>query len=269
MSSRALRRLQKQQEEQRALQQAEEEKSEDEVATAKSKQSAFALLNDADQDEDEFEVEETTETAASKTPSQRSAKAELTPAKPKKKKKRKGKSKAAGDISTQGADKDDFDALLASVAQSQNGETDTLGGEITPDVNRLESLLSVDTHNLHAINEMRRLFGRDAIDDRPRQPQQLPRRRDQRVQQERRGFPAVSLKRNIFVQGKEEWPRATTSGLSMEIVDRDPQSGATEYRFVHSTAYQDTQRQYEIAVASMDPQRLLILLQHNPYHIAT
>lgn len=28
----------------------------------------------------------------------------------------------------------------------------------------------------------------------------------------------LSLRRNLFVQGKEEWPRATSGGLGMEIV---------------------------------------------------
>ena len=46
-------------------------------------------------------------------------------------------------------------------------------------------------------------------------------------------------------------------------------TGQILYRFVHNTLYDDTQRQFQIAVESMDPDRLILLLQQNPYHIAT
>jgi hypothetical protein len=274
MSSRALRRLQKQRAEQIAQEHAAEEHSDGEAQPVRFKQSAFALLNETGDDENADRVEAgdpVEEDTAIPIASQEPAEAELPQGKPSKKKKKKRKSKAAGADATQDAEEDDIDALLASVAQSQSSKSgvDTSAGQNGSNDDQLERLLAVDTQHLHAINEMRRLFGREAIDDRPRQPQQAPRRHGQRVQQEGRGFPAVSLKRNIFVQGKESWPRATTGGLGMEVVNKDVRSGVTEYRFVHSTAYQDTQRQYEIAVASMDPQRLVVLLQHNPYHIAT
>jgi hypothetical protein len=270
MSSRALRRLQKQQEEQKAVQIAEEQKSDDDVPTVKTKQSAFALLNEAEYGDDENDRQsgDVEEDTARLTAQETSHEAE--PALPKfSRKKKKRKSKATGNDTPKKAEEDDIDAYLVSVAQSQQANRGITANTPTQK-EHLEQLLAVDAENLHAINEMRRLFGREAIDDRP-QPaaQQQLRRRGQRVLQEGRGFPAVSLKRNIFVQGKEEWPRATTGGLGMEIMHRDPNTGITEYRFVHSTAYQDTQRQYEIAVASMDPNRLVVLLQHNPYHIAT
>ncbi|KAF2417659.1 DUF654-domain-containing protein, partial [Tothia fuscella] len=141
-------------------------------------------------------------------------------------------------------------------------------------------LLAVNTQNLHVLNEMRRLFGRDAIDaDRAPVQQEARQRgraqRGQRQQQDQNtGFSALSLRRNIFIQGKESWPRATTGGLGMEIVPHQPglhrpTEGIVNYTFVHATNYQEVQTQYEIAVASMDPQRLVLLLHHNPYHIAT
>jgi hypothetical protein len=78
----------------------------------------------------------------------------------------------------------------------------------------------------------------------------------------------LSLRRNIFIQGKEEWPRATSGGLAMEVVSKNP-DGSVEYRFVHNTSYQETQRQFQVCVASMDPERMVQLLHTNPYHIST
>jgi hypothetical protein len=278
MSSRALRRLQKQQEEERALQaaQAQEaaESSDEEVAApAKQTKSAFAFLDQAEEDNDEDHDDDDEPAVDAKTRSTlpKASKPSVTdspqPKTSKKKKKKKSKGDGTGSGAPKPADDEDIDAVLASLAH-QSGST-TKDGQTTSQQTDEYALLSIETQHLHAINEMRRLFGRDAIHERPRQPQPNIRRRGQRMQQEGRGFPAVSLKRNIFVQGKEEWPRATTGGLGMEIVSKDPTSGVTEYRFVHSTAYQETQRQYELAVASMDPQRLVVLLQQNPYHIAT
>lgn len=54
----------------------------------------------------------------------------------------------------------------------------------------------------------------------------------------------------------------------MEIVEKLP-LGETLYRIVHNTAYQDVQRQFDLCVESMDPQRLIHHLQYNPYHIST
>lgn len=191
---------------------------------------------------------------------------QLLPVKSSKKKKKKKKSKAT----TQETDEDDIDALLESLAAAKQKEiTEKPAPNEDDQFENICRLLSINTQNLRAMNEMRRLFGRDAVGAVEAPPQEArPRNRGQRVVQgDGRGFPAISLQRNIFVQGKEEWPRATTGGLGMEYVNQSARF--TEYRFIHSTAYQDTQRQYEIAVASMDPQRLILILQQNPYHVAT
>jgi hypothetical protein len=52
-------------------------------------------------------------------------------------------------------------------------------------------------------------------------------------------------------------------------VEEKRADGTVLYRFVHSTAYQDVQSQFETCVASMDPNRLVALLRLNPYHIST
>jgi len=142
---------------------------------------------------------------------------------------------------------------------------------------QLTSALSVDTQHLHAANEMRKLFGRAAVqganDD---EPAARPRRGQQVAlagavagrNAPGRNLASLGLRRNIFIQGKEEWPRATSGGLGMEIVGKR-NDGTVEYRFVHTTAYQSIQQQFETCVAAMDPERMVQLLHFNPYHIST
>jgi Protein of unknown function, DUF654. len=78
----------------------------------------------------------------------------------------------------------------------------------------------------------------------------------------------VTLRRNVLMQGKDEWPRAPSGGLGMEIVEKY-RLGDTLYKIVHNKAYQDVQNQFDLCVESMDPQRLIHHLQYNPYHIST
>jgi hypothetical protein len=275
MSSRALRKAQRQLEEQQAIQdakqldQSEGDDEEDEPAPV-IKKSAFALFDQ--EDEDSHERSDDDEVPSTSAPT------EVKPSKAGKKKKKKSKaaaakSKAATKISTE---EDDFDAALRSLDATKQSSRDQPSGSkdngkpgMDPKVEEVCKLLAITTQHLHVRNEMRQLFGREAIEA-DRRPAQEPRRRGQRGAQQPtgQGFPALSLRRNLFITGKEEWPRATTGGLGMEIVSIH-EDGTVEYRFVHSTAYQDAQRQYEIAVASMDPQRLVVLMQQNPYHIAT
>lgn len=268
MSTRALRKAQRELEEKIALEKAAaEEESEDEEEERPSKptqKSLFALLNEQDNDDDddmdEPEKENVNESKVVAPPALKSSK---------KKKKKKAKS-APKAKEEENNDDSNFDAELASAIVANKKvksiESSTPTGSKASD--RLGQLLSVNTQNLHVANEMRRLFGRDAVDAERRAP--APARRGGRRGQGEpdRGFPALSLRRNIFIQGKEEWPRATTGGLGMEIVKKN-EDGTIEYRIIHSTAYQSAQQDYEIAVASMDPNRMVALLQQNPYHTAT
>jgi hypothetical protein len=280
MSSRALRKAQRQLEEEQAIVVSkkldESDEEEEEQRAPVNTKSAFALLN---QEEEESDEDEDNDADVTEAPKQQ-APAEVKPlAKSGKKKKKKKKGKAVDaskDTGKVSATEDDFDAAILSLAASKPKSTDaSSGGKDTgkPSNSKVEgmrSLLSISTQHLHVRNEMRQLFGREALDV-DRRPAQEPRRRGQRgaPQAAGQGFPALSLRRNIFITGKEEWPRATTGGLGMEIVPNSREDGTVEFRFVHSTAYRDAQRQYEIAVASMDPQRLVVLMQQNPYHIAT
>lgn len=278
MSTRALRKAQRELEEKIALEKAaeeeheEEEEQEREPPTKHAQKSLFALLDDQDGDDDdegheESEGENVKQLSAVTPPASKSGK---------KKKKKKKKAKSAPRVEEAGeSDDSNFDAELASAIAANKKADSSAGVEKesstsarTQASDGVGQLLSVNTQNLHVANEMRRLFGRDAVDAERRAP--APARRGGRRGQGEpdRGFPALSLRRNIFIQGKEEWPRATTGGLGMEIV-RKNEDGTIEYRIIHSTAYQSAQKDYEVAVASMDPNRMVSLLQQNPYHTAT
>lgn len=293
MSSRALRKAQREKEEQERLKQltdeahALEEDEEDEEDTPEpvARKSAFAMLEeDGDAEEDEVDEAEDEEAAeeipvATATPKTTSSK------KKKKKKKAKGPANGSGQ---QEAGLDEIDAALKQLSTngkaSQSATTSAGSNEA---VNETCRLLSIDASHLHAQNEMRRLFGRAALEqdeeDQPahagvaggnrrqhRQAQQVGLAQALRGQRQdgRSGLAAMALRRNIFIQGKEEWPVATGGGLGMEV-EQKRADGTVLYRFVHNTAYQDVQNQFESCVASMDPNRMVVLLQHNPYHIST
>lgn len=300
MSSRALRKAQREREEQeqlQKLQQEEEESEEEQYVPAPAKKSAFEMLGEAegeDEDDDDQEPEEEGGVAVDAEPVQTAP--TKAPSKKKKKKKAKGKSGGAtpGTPAQQSSKQkeepvDEIDAALKQLSASGKSSGNTTAG-VNEAVNESSKLLAIDTHHLHAQNEMRRLFGRAALDQgEDGDDQGAPgnvggnRRQQRRVQQvglaqvlrgqrgqggRAGGLGSLGLRRNIFIQGKEEWPVATGGGLGMEVVEKNA-DGTVEYRYVHNRAYQDVQSQFESCVASMDPNRLVVLLQHNPYHIST
>jgi hypothetical protein len=300
MSSRALRKAQREREEQEQLdklqQQEEEEEEDDEPIPAPAKKSAFAMLAEEDGAEDDDESQEPEEdggVAIDDEPVE--AAPTKAPSKKKKKKKAKGKSGGGtpGTPAQQGSAQkyepmDEIDAALKQLSASGKSAGSTAAGA-NDAINESSKLLAIDTHHLHAQNEMRRLFGRAALEGGDDDEQGAPgnaggnRRQQRRVQQvglaqalrgqrgqggRAGGLGSLGLRRNIFIQGKEEWPVATGGGLGMEVVEKNA-DGTVEYRYVHNRAYQDVQSQFESCVASMDPNRLVVLLQHNPYHIST
>ncbi|CAD0108636.1 unnamed protein product [Aureobasidium uvarum] len=298
MSSRALRKAQREREEQEQLrklqeehdEQHEESEEEEAPAAAPSKQSLFAMLNqdgadDDDEDDakdDDSQLEESDDEPEKPQPTQAAPK----PSTKSKKKKKKAKKAQSTNPATAKSDPslDDIDLALKSLSTKGSG-TATPANTADPNTSEVYRLLSVDTSSLHAANEMRRLFGRAALEgDNDDDNNAGGRRRNRGGAQQaglaaalgRRpgqggrsdGLAALSRRRNIFIQGKEEWPVATSGGLGMEVIEKRS-DGTVEYAFVHNRIYQDVQGQFETCVASMDPQRMVLLLQHNPYHIST
>jgi hypothetical protein len=295
MSSRALRKAQREREEQEQLRKLQEEheeqddeseEEEEAPAAAPSKQSLFAMLNQdgaEDDQEDDAEEDDIPQEDSEDEP-EKPAVTQAAPKQPTKSKKKKKKAKKAPSAAKSDPSLDDIDLALKSLSTKGSG-TATPANTADPNTNEVCRLLSVDTSSLHAANEMRRLFGRAALDgDNDDDNNAGGRRRNRGGAQQaglaaalgRRpgqggrsdGLAALSRRRNIFIQGKEEWPVATSGGLGMEIIEKKS-DGTVEYAFVHNRMYQDVQGQFDTCVASMDPQRMVLLLQHNPYHIST
>ncbi|KAF2185405.1 DUF654-domain-containing protein [Zopfia rhizophila CBS 207.26] len=291
MSSRALRRAQKELEERQQLEKLtqpdEEEESEEEASpVSKPKASLFAMLGEAEQgDGEDFEVDENASDEGDKPEAVVPPTSSASKKSKKKKKKGKGKAKAkvpekpVASFSDIGSGLDEIDqALLALNLSSQSKsehDHDQLTSTISEELQQLYSVLAVDTQYLQASNEMRKLFGRAAVQGNNEGEAAGGRRRGRGQHQGgivgvpgNRNLASLGLRRNIFLPRKEEWPRATSGGLGMEIVETRS-DGTIEYRFVHNTTYQSVQNQFEICVASMDPERMVQLLHFNPYHIST
>lgn len=285
MSSRQLRKLQQQKEleAQAKLQaQEEEEESEDEpVAPTRPKASLFAnlaALEDEDEDGEDEEPEEKGETPDAKP---LNGPAPTTAKKPKKSKKKK-KAKAKGKESAVEAKEDeDIDAALRQLALEKPSASKDHASKpsFDPEYERVCELLGVSTNHLKVGNEMRNLFGRDVMDNHDDAGGAVPRagrnRRQRPAQQAMdletvlkgqhapgKGLPEVSLRRNIFVQGKDDWPRGK-SGLTLELVDDRSDDGTVEYRFAHDKIYQSLQQTFQGYVEMGDPQNLIGLLQKN------
>ncbi|KAF1986606.1 DUF654-domain-containing protein [Aulographum hederae CBS 113979] len=286
MSSRALRKVQREREEQKRLQKAqeeqqdEEEESDDEASSAPAvHKGLFAMLNE-DDEEDEEDDDEPQETPLRADPVPEAPASNKVGAKKKKKKKKKAKAEPeattqSGPHSTATSSQlDEIDLALQALAMEapRREEPSEPAKEIPPETVEICRLLSIDSQYLHATNEMRRLFGRAALEnDQDEEQGAGDRNRARRAQQQNQGgrnLRSITLRKNPFIHGKEEWPPGTSGGLSMELVEKRD-DGSVEYRFVHSPAYQDVQRQYLACVESMDPNRILELLHYNPYHIAT
>jgi hypothetical protein len=292
MSSRALRRVQRELEEKQIQeklaqgeQEDEEEESEEEVAPKpKAKASLFAMLDDGGDDQEDEEEDDDEE----QEPQEPRRKTETEPVSAskskknkKKKKKKKGKSgspPADPSPTNTSSGLDEIDQALMALNLTADGQastnTDQHSAAVSEEMKQLCAALSIESQHLHAANEMKKLFGRAALQNNDDEPQPRPRQRGHGQQggiaaavAGRNGpgahnLASLGLRRNIFIQGKEEWPRATSGGLGMEVVEKRP-DGTVEYRFVHNRTYQEVQQQFQACVGSMDPERMVQLLHHN------
>lgn len=212
----------------------QDDEEQDDDAPPPQKPSLFALLGGEDEPEDEDDEEE----VAVEKPIIPKQEEEGTSASSKKKrKKKKGKSKSAPPVQNAGEDEIDAALRILNLQHKNSGETpDTRVDE----GKRLSEILRVDPRNFDAANEMRRLFGRVAIDG----------AEEHGTGGRKRAARGLTGRKNTFVQAKEEWPVASSGGLGMETVSTDSDN-VTEFRFVHSRAYQDVQKQFMMCVASM------------------
>jgi hypothetical protein len=319
MSSRALRKLKREEEEARQLaalqaEQAAEDGSdeaEDEVEDTlsprlKSKpvSNAFDMLDGANEDdhsesggadeEVDPEADGVERTAGSTSNSPKPTKAK----KKRKKQKKRAREKAPAESTGRKAanEMDDIDRALQELSTKEPAmsATDADAAEETRSGDRDGSwkapatkLLGIDSRNLNPVNEMKSLFGNIALEGSstgrasPRAPQR------QREQDQQGGVDlgtaltgryspaskgkelgALANRRNVFVQGHEEWPLGTSGGLSMET-DKTNTAFGRHFSIVHNNAYIDVQREFQICVESMQAENMVDLLMQNPYHIAT
>lgn len=289
MSSRQLRKLQQQREleleQARAKAESQtdtKDESEEEEPEPKTQPSLFANLAEL-----EDEAQDTAESDAEELPTSSEEEiVKVTPKKPKapksKKKKKAKKSQLAApkdaNASRQQSD-DDIDAALRelNIKATKNGTTTTNAVQpVDPEYERVCKLLGINNSHLKVANEMRNLFGRTAVDNHDDAGGAVPGRRGarrQRMPQQvdletalkghhlpGKGLPELTMRRNIFIQGKDEWPRATTGGLTMEVVN-DEGEGVVEFRYVHDQTYNVVQQNFDACVEMGDPQNLIGLLQ--------
>jgi hypothetical protein len=285
MSSRQLRKLQQQRELEQARLQAEaeevEESDEEPVVPTKSKASLFANLA-------ALEGEDAEENGGSSEEEEQAAGPETAPVvvhkkakKPKKKKKAKNKAKEVDEVPTDSKnDADDIDRALRELNLKTPSSGDNSASiPINPGYERVCALLGINAQHLKVANEMRNLFGRAAVDvhDEPgghvRGQRNRQRGQNQQVDLETalkgrhapgKGLPELTLRRNSLIQGKDDWPKAPTGGLTMVIVDdQRAKDGTVEFRFDHNKEYQALQQAFYGFVEMGDPQNLIGLLVRN------
>ncbi|KAK5632606.1 hypothetical protein RRF57_008320 [Xylaria bambusicola] len=305
MSSRQLRKLQRQ----RELEQLQapspanksSDESEDDAPVQRTKRTAFsgfAALGGQDDNDDEDEANGDRKTEPPEASSHPTESATFTEpsSKSKKKKKKKGKrSNAATEKFSQNNPSinaaDEIDEALRELnlsnkkssasASSQTDRTRSIAYE------RICELLRINTHHLKVVNEMRNLFGRDAItaamneENEERARTQRTRHIPQQVDLETflkgqpgKTLPEVTLRRNPFLPGKDTWPRASTDGLTMkqikETVATDNSTpGIVEFTFAHLPEYNSLEQQFFQLVQMFDPMQLVHFLHRHPYHIST
>ncbi|MCJ1323558.1 hypothetical protein MMC10_000219 [Thelotrema lepadinum] len=309
MSSRALRLKREEEERKRIAQiEAETQQESDEVeeddaedshtvrAQLKASKNAFDFLDAAEEDEDdELDVDEaettkkdqdhTSEQAQNTIGSDHATSQKHKKKKAKKKKKTPTQKHVPSEAKSGKGRLDEIDMALQSLSikgKAGNAQDEQSGPDL--ELKTFYGLLSSEPKHLNALTEMKKLFGSTVTDsERGNAGSGSGRRRGRgpieldlgaalagRNNPVSRGqaLAGLALRRNPLMPGKEEWPKATSGGLGMEVVEQ-AWDFTTEYKIVHSKVYQGVQRQFNICVGSLDPQRMIQHLQLNPYHIST
>ncbi|KAI0182060.1 DUF654-domain-containing protein [Hypoxylon sp. FL1284] len=314
MSSRQLRKLQKQQELQKLQAQIpaeDDESSEDEQPARNAKPSlfsGFAALGGQDEEDEENEEaeddaegkrDESVEAATNPAPEPASTEAVDSAAKTSsskksknKKKKKKAKKQEAVPTTVDTSlpdEQDEIDQALRELDLRKPDEEPQHSHSALRIYERICHLLSVNTYHLKVLNEMRNLFGREAIAaaQTEEEQDQARTRRQQRTPldqvdletflkgQQGKSLPEVTLRRNPFLAGKENWPNATTEGLTMEQLkdenegDFVPMPGTAEFRFVHSDRYNFLEDKFWQTIQMFEPLAVVYFLHAHPYHISS
>ncbi|XP_062965564.1 ribosome quality control complex subunit TCF25 isoform X2 [Cynocephalus volans] len=160
----------------------------------------------------------------------------------KKKKKQKNKKTSTGETSENGLE--DIDLILERIEDSS--------GLYRPGPAPLSSrkrILYVEHRHLNPDTELKRYFGARAVlgEQRPRQRQRV--------------YPKCTW----LTAPKSTWPRYSKPGLFMRLLES--KKGLSFFTFEHNEEYQQAQHKFLVAVESMEPNNIVVLLQTNPYHV--
>ncbi|KAI2622829.1 transcriptional repressor TCF25-domain-containing protein [Xylaria nigripes] len=310
MSSRQLRKLQKQREleqlEAAKLANDDSDASEDDAPIQRARPGVFATFaalrsqddDDADDNGDSDDLDQPNISTAVASPIS-SGKPSNSSKKSKKKKKKKGKKPdnsanlSKADVPTRSGS-DDIDEALRELNLSNRKNSADAGTQTdaarSRAYERICELLRINTYHLKVINEMRNLFGREAIanarheeneENMERARMQRTRHMPQHVDLETflrgipgKSLPEVTLRRNPFLPGKESWPRASTEGLYMKQINKEASSdrainGTVEFGFSHGENYNHLEQHFFHLVQMFDPMQLVQFLYRHPYHVST
>ncbi|TGJ80644.1 hypothetical protein E0Z10_g8122 [Xylaria hypoxylon] len=308
MSSRQLRKLQRQ----RELEQLQapspanndSDESENDAPIQRAKPAVFsgfaALGGQDDDDDDDDDDNEAEPNEASSRPTESAVHLETPNSSSKKSKKKKKKKAKKSNTPLESSSRtdtparpgtDDIDEALRELSLSNrnssgptNSQTDTTRLKA---YDRICELLRIHTYNLKVVNEMRNLFGREAIaaalneENEERARTQRPRHMPLQVDLETflkgqpgKALPEVTLRRNPFLPGKDTWPRASTEGLIMrqfkeKTAGDKSMSGTIEFGFAHDENYNNLEEKFFQLVQMLDPMQLVHFLHRHPYHIST
>lgn len=276
MSSRQLRKLQKQRELEAKVDQESEgsngDASDDEIVpvVAKPRANLFAALGGDDGDDGEESEEVEQEAKAPVSPIEEPA-APAASRRIKKKKKKSKKNKAAAQAQdVEHSEDDEIDRAIRELKiepRVQDGSSQDNGST-------LNNILKTNPYNLKVANEMRNLFGREIIESaavdeeeqrrgarRRGMPQQMDIETFLKWPTDDRRLPESSRKRNVFIHGREHWPLRPTGGLSMKELGKTADGTGVEYTYVHNKDYDDVQTMFFVQVQMGDPMRMVYLLK--------
>ncbi|KAI2632285.1 DUF654-domain-containing protein [Hypoxylon sp. NC1633] len=298
MSSRQLRKLRKQKELQEIQEPHADKLTDDGKSTDDNRPpqkpraslfSGFAALAVQDEQDDNVDEEEDEPVDATVKPDQ--ADATMSSSKKSKKKKKKKKAKKQQIAQNDGSDKemDEIDQALRELeASNLSKDPDKIihnGHDFVKPYERVCELLSINMQHLKVINEMRNLFGREAITvaqmEREQEDSQARRQGGEPTDLETYlrahpglGLSELTIRRNPFITGKESWPAHPTDGLTMEQVQEQAGTlaclpGTVEFKFVHNISYNLLEMAFFRLVQGHDPLRIVHFLASNPYHISS
>ncbi|OAA54003.1 Nulp1-pending protein [Cordyceps fumosorosea ARSEF 2679] len=299
MSSRQLRRLQKQRELEEAStrkpivesDQGEKGSEDEEPAppATRPKTNLFAALGGDDDNDDDDDADEEDEGGAVIEPAAASEPKPSASAKKSKKKKKAKKKAAAADAAAAGSEEEDeIDKAIKALKTASVGKGDAAAARDEDRERRAmasNGILQINTYHLRAVNEMRNLFGREVIESAEAEEEQQQQQRlrggrgTQGLQLDLETFlrlqppnakklPEVSLRRNVFVQGRDHWPAESAGGLTMKQIGA-ADGTTTEYAYLHEGGYDGLQTLFFACVQLGDPMRMVHLLKRAPYHVST